>query len=490
MQCPNFNFAITDDGYLKFSCDGGCTWKVIGKCREEGIPVPGKDATIEIASTETLDAGEEAKVENIGEPSSARLKFYIPRGNKGEQGVTPLIGEKGTWVIDGEDTNLQALGKNGTIVIEDSPDIGDYGVPSITTRTEDTTCYIQFHCLKGVPGTTPLITAIQDETGIITLYVDGEEIVSWGGNVVNDGTFTLQVASQPLKTFSANQANNDYLNLNVTAGLEAITSQENNLTIKLDGEYLVASKTAIITTKKATTLNQFLVCDKITSDIYSLCSSYETDIAPLEECTFAWTKDTTTVQYVGLVRVSSTDSISKIRITVKDISNPLNIVETEHLAIVIEDTWSGAQAVFTVITTLSWDIKIKLASNEYWCYLEVPATFQGSIIVNPLFANKQHSSTGSGYNVGCFYDNANTCTILPWYQPNTKTDIALFDTLKYGSYDASITYLKQPFGKYQVDIIYEKAIAVDDSISPIYMHSVLLSNLIKKVDSLINEVRR
>ena len=57
--------------------------EVIGKAGP-----PGAAATVDVDSTVTLDAGNDAKVTNVGTNSAAKLKFEIPKGPKGE-GLAP-----------------------------------------------------------------------------------------------------------------------------------------------------------------------------------------------------------------------------------------------------------------------------------------------------------------------------------------------------------------------------------------------------------------
>ena len=55
--------------------------EVIGKAGP-----PGAAATVDVDSTVTLDAGNDAKVTNVGTNTAAKLKFEIPKGPKGEKG--------------------------------------------------------------------------------------------------------------------------------------------------------------------------------------------------------------------------------------------------------------------------------------------------------------------------------------------------------------------------------------------------------------------
>lgn len=65
----------------------------------------GTAATIKVASTVTLDAGSQAKVENIGTINAAMLNFYIPKGDKGNDGTSiKILGR-----FDNEDKLVQAF---------------------------------------------------------------------------------------------------------------------------------------------------------------------------------------------------------------------------------------------------------------------------------------------------------------------------------------------------------------------------------------------
>ena len=49
--------------------------------------------TIDVAETVTLPADAESYVENVGTKKDVKLKFYIPRGERGEDGYTPIVGK-------------------------------------------------------------------------------------------------------------------------------------------------------------------------------------------------------------------------------------------------------------------------------------------------------------------------------------------------------------------------------------------------------------
>lgn len=83
-----------------------------------GKPIPGPAgdaATIEIVDTITLDPGEGAKVENIGDKQNARFKFSIPRGAKGNTGDAATI-EIGT-VKPGKKFTITNVGDEHEVIL-------------------------------------------------------------------------------------------------------------------------------------------------------------------------------------------------------------------------------------------------------------------------------------------------------------------------------------------------------------------------------------
>lgn len=86
----------------------------VGGGGETPVPgPPGDAATIEIVDTVTLEPGDGAKVENIGDKQNARLKFSIPKGAKGDAGDVATIkvgtvkpGRKFTVTNAGDDHNV------------------------------------------------------------------------------------------------------------------------------------------------------------------------------------------------------------------------------------------------------------------------------------------------------------------------------------------------------------------------------------------------
>lgn len=71
----------------------------------------GSDATVGVHSTITTAAGTNANVVNIGTATNANLDFYIPRGDKGDDGYSTLDLDGGTpWSIYGGLETIDAGG--------------------------------------------------------------------------------------------------------------------------------------------------------------------------------------------------------------------------------------------------------------------------------------------------------------------------------------------------------------------------------------------
>ena len=92
-----------------------------GEKGEQGEP--GKSATITIGETVTLEPGEQANVENVGNENAAILKFSLPKGEKGDKGEQGEKGDTGEGLnIIGalsSEEELPAEGKPGDAYIID-----------------------------------------------------------------------------------------------------------------------------------------------------------------------------------------------------------------------------------------------------------------------------------------------------------------------------------------------------------------------------------
>src|SRR5690625_1086920 len=97
---------------------GNCGNKTSFEITEGIIKIQG--ATIDVDSVETLEAGEDATVENVGTEENVLLKFGIPRG---ERGWSPIIVTEN----DGEDREvLKLAGYAGGQGEEPTENVGKY----------------------------------------------------------------------------------------------------------------------------------------------------------------------------------------------------------------------------------------------------------------------------------------------------------------------------------------------------------------------------
>ena len=92
-------------------------WFEIGQ-----FPIPGPEgkagesADITVESTTTTLPGSSARVVNTGDKTHAKLQFYIPRGDKGDQGITPTI-NIGT-VSAGDYANVTNSGSTTDVILD------------------------------------------------------------------------------------------------------------------------------------------------------------------------------------------------------------------------------------------------------------------------------------------------------------------------------------------------------------------------------------
>lgn len=82
---------------------------------------PGKTPVFEVGTITTLPAGSQATVtitsngvDATGNPKYS-INIGIPTGAKGDDGLTPTIGENGNWLIGAVDTGVKALGEDGAV---------------------------------------------------------------------------------------------------------------------------------------------------------------------------------------------------------------------------------------------------------------------------------------------------------------------------------------------------------------------------------------
>lgn len=107
------------DGNPIYAIDFGIPSGVKGDDGTDGLD--GKTPVFEVGTTTTLPAGSQATVTitSNGVDATGNPKYLInigiPTGAKGDDGLTPTIGENGNWLIGAVDTGVKALGEDGAV---------------------------------------------------------------------------------------------------------------------------------------------------------------------------------------------------------------------------------------------------------------------------------------------------------------------------------------------------------------------------------------
>jgi len=152
-----------------------------------------KQAIVEVGETTTGEPGTDAAVDNTGTETHAVLHFTIPRGAKGENGVSPTVtiirnqgdtgylltitDAEGVHTAEIQDGQAGARGEDGfspTVSVSKS---GTTTTITITDKTSEHTATIEDGepGLKGDDGVSPTVTIArnQEDTGNILTITDG-----------------------------------------------------------------------------------------------------------------------------------------------------------------------------------------------------------------------------------------------------------------------------------------------------------------------------
>ena len=149
--------------------------EVIGKAGP-----PGQAATVDVGSTTTLDAGQDATVTNSGTNQAAVLDFGIPKGPKGDKGDP---GKDGT----GAGTVTEVKGGPG--ITSD----GDSATPKVSVDLADSNPGLEFVAAPGQGADAAGLKVKVKSGGGITLDADGLSTSAGGGFVKLDDGGTQQV---------------------------------------------------------------------------------------------------------------------------------------------------------------------------------------------------------------------------------------------------------------------------------------------------------
>ena len=463
MECGGFSFIITQDGFLKYSCDNGCSWKLIGLVKGKDSDIPGKDGTIEIVSTTTLEPGEEARVENTGDVTNAKLKFYIPKGQKGEDGDSPSISEDGMWIVLKEKTEYRALAKDAKIVIEECEDIGTYGTPYITYRVEDdNTYYLKFHCLKGIQGEKPVITATRDlELNLVTLFVDDKSIVMFPSNVAENGILHFTILSNDIETevqtFTANQETDATFGLKAGTGI-TLTADTTTHIVTIDAPsetidpYTVYGYDTIVVGNQ--TVHRHILTHSNATQVNCISdneyATYTYGVQSPNTCYFA-NKTANTIQYMGIIsNMYKTDAVCRfyIRLDTENYSITYPVV----CALSQDDSGTNDMTVFSF---LPWKFHIyQYFNGEKSCWLEIPQNFIGVISLHSCAGSEEYEGLAGPCILYHNTDVSRTC--LAWTLLEENHIMLLSDTII-----SDYTFIKtevKPFDIYYTGGVLDEAV--------------------------------
>lgn len=132
----------------------------------------GQAATITIGTVSTGLPDTNASVTNVGTSSAAVLDFTIPRGSQGERGLQGVAGEDGVSPI----AYVTQTSTGATIHIEDAQNVTDAVITNGTDGTD------------GTDGFSPIATVTQTSTGATVSITDAQGTTT--ANITNgvDGT--------------------------------------------------------------------------------------------------------------------------------------------------------------------------------------------------------------------------------------------------------------------------------------------------------------
>lgn len=142
-------------------------------------------ASISIGKVETIDAGEDAEVINVGTNENVILDFKIPRGECGVEGTTGPQGEKGEKGEKGDKGDQGEIGPTGlqgdtgiseSIVVDATETLESTEDANVVDRFETNTHHLTFYIPKGEKGPMGPGSGVTAFNGIISVrYADATD---------------------------------------------------------------------------------------------------------------------------------------------------------------------------------------------------------------------------------------------------------------------------------------------------------------------------
>lgn len=173
----------------------------------------GQAATITVGTVSTGLPDTNASVTNVGTSSDAVLDFTIPRGSQGERGLQGVAGEDGVSPI----AYVTQTSTGATIHIEDAQNVTDAVITNGTDGTDGTDGFSPIATVTQNTGSATITITDANGTTTATVY-DGSD-----APVPNDGTLTIQKNGTTVQTFTANQSSNATANITVPTQFSDLT---------------------------------------------------------------------------------------------------------------------------------------------------------------------------------------------------------------------------------------------------------------------------
>lgn len=205
---------------------------------------------------------------------------------------------------------------------------------------------------------------------------------------------------------------------------------------------------------------------------------------------FVWTKTADQTDcYANILSTSATAGRGVLKLTIHNTDT--DTTETHYICF-IEDT--PTDTTFLFCTSCEWDIETRYGSNNIRAYLHVPDNFVGTITIEAERFNMK--AGGLWYIIQPTSDTDNTNKTVAHisggdgasaylYTDGAEYAVPFFHTLNDSPLTSLTTKLRQPFGKYQVDLIYDfGTIAVGDKIPDTVVNDVLLHHITKRLNSI------
>lgn len=204
---------------------------------------------------------------------------------------------------------------------------------------------------------------------------------------------------------------------------------------------------------------------------------------------FVWTKTAEQTDcYANIFSASSTAGRGVLKLTIHNTNT--DTTETHYFCFIEDTPDNGA---FLFCTSCEWDMLTRYNSSAHrlCAYLHVPDNFVGTITIEAerfnirssglnWYITQPTSDTDNTYQTVAYIINLSSGKL---YTDAAEYQVNFFHTLNDTA--LSTAQFRQPFGKYQVDLIYDfGTITVGDKIPDSVVNDVLLHHITKRLNSI------